>query len=224
MKYWIILAGCLALIQVTKSAGVCSEDTIKQSWQKCDNTYFVSDVKDMASMKKMCSNVECLVQCKKNAVGDCASQEEFREHLFMFDPEKWKVYYRFTCSNFDDVMQQFNGGCSQNDICSGKNITNFNTSERDLKILCSSLEATRKCVSMSPSPDGKTCTADGARFQEDIRKLGYSISICENTDIKQLYTKYGGPYKCGSSSATAKVKLSFTAFSLAMLTWIKTRF
>ena len=40
------------------------------------------------------------------------------------------------------------------------------------------------------------CTSLGAKFQEDIRKIGYSVSICENTDIKEIYTKYGGPSKC----------------------------
>ncbi|XP_045214765.1 uncharacterized protein LOC123564907 isoform X2 [Mercenaria mercenaria] len=197
---YILLTTCLAVFvgHATGAYEVCNKETVDPAWNKCDETYF------NASMTEMCKNVECLVKCKKDAVGDCDKREEFREHLFMYDPEKWKVYYRFICSNIE-LMQQFDGGCVANNVCDAESIgNNFNPAEKDKQALCSSFEAIRKCVSMDP---GGTCTAAGAKFNEDIRKLGYSVSICDNTDIKDLYTTYGGSYKCESTSAAAAVAL-----------------
>ncbi|XP_045214762.2 uncharacterized protein LOC123564905 [Mercenaria mercenaria] len=220
----ILLVSCLAVFggHVDGAYKVCNKETVDPAWNKCDETYFVSQVKDEASMKKMCKRVECLVKCKKDAVGDCDKREEFREYLFMYDPEMWKVYYRFTCSNLESVMQLFDRGCVQKTVCDTGSIgKNFNPAEKDKKVLCSSFEAMRKCVSMGP---GGTCTAAGAKFHEDIRKIGYSLSICDNTDIKDLYTKYGGPYKCGSISGTSTIVLSLQAISSVIFCWIFLQF
>ncbi|XP_053393524.1 uncharacterized protein LOC123562972 [Mercenaria mercenaria] len=130
---YILLATCLAVFSghVAGAYEVCNNKTVDPAWYKCDKTYFVTEIKDEASMKKMCQNVECLVKCKKDAVGDCDKREEFREHLLIYDPEKWKVYLRFTCSNLESVMQQFDGGCEESNVCGAESIgKNFNPVER----------------------------------------------------------------------------------------------
>lgn len=40
-----------------------------------------------------------MIQCKTDAVGECQTREEFRQHLMKYDTVKWKILYRITCAN-----------------------------------------------------------------------------------------------------------------------------
>ncbi|XP_053393522.1 uncharacterized protein LOC123564908 [Mercenaria mercenaria] len=216
----LVIAGCLAVfgVLVTRANRMCNKETIEPAWIKCDKTYFAADVKDEATLKKMCESVDILIQCKKDAVGDCYKRAEFRGHLFLYDPERWKVYFRFICSNIVLAESQFASECVVENTCSSENmVKNFNPALKDKQALCSMYEKMRKCVRTSPAGQ---CTAAVAKFQENIKKLGYSVSICDNIDIKDLYTLYGGTRFQGGTSGTSRIVLSLQAISFVIFHWI----
>ncbi|XP_053393518.1 uncharacterized protein LOC123564902 isoform X2 [Mercenaria mercenaria] len=167
----------------------------------------------------MCSNIDCLIQCKIDAVGDCTKSDQFLDKMLEYDPEKWKMYFRIACSDvtFATEQSKSESRCVVNDtLCSPDDLSKsflyglfnlYNNGKYDeyKELLCNTTAVARDCLRVFPTAN---CSESSARIFLDIAKTSSSLSFCDNKDIKHLYTKHGGDAKCANPKLDSKCFIS----------------
>ncbi|XP_053393519.1 uncharacterized protein LOC123564903 [Mercenaria mercenaria] len=189
----------------------CNKEEVELAWKICERAYHQRD--RSTDIKEICSNMDCLIQCKFDAVGDCTKSDKFLDQMQNYDPEKWKVVFRILCSDVTFATEQRELGCVMNGtFCSSYDLSKnffygrlnlYNNGKYDeyKELLCNTTAVARDCLRVFPTAN---CSESSARISLDIVKTSSSLSFCDNKDIKHLYTKHGGDAKCANPKLDSK--------------------
>lgn len=191
----------------------CDKEAIERSWRTCQRAYFPDETHRNVMPAEICGSIECFLQCIEDAVGECLQTDPFLDQLMDYDYQKWKIHYRYVCSNVTLGSKVFlnTSECISNDTCRDVMPTNLTEILQDLyangrymeyrETLCSAYKKARDCVYVKAT---QNCSADMAKYFEDVIHIGMSFSICDNTDMGGLYEKFGGEARCGSPKVNSK--------------------
>ncbi|KAL4240128.1 hypothetical protein ACF0H5_000922 [Mactra antiquata] len=175
----------------------------------------------------ICENVECIVQCYEQAIGDCYK----KNHFLMLDPETIKVSARATCKHYNAVSYSMKQ-------CRMSNMKCFQDLEAQLTRAYETLILNKKYAAYKTTacrasaiftscldyPESDKCPYQDSSMLKSVIKSWHTYSQCEpRTDA--IYKKFKGPAKCGDKNSqprlSAYMHVMYTCLCLLCLLSMK---